>query len=194
MPIREIPVIEEALSAIQLSINPPRGDMEGARLPLKPAADETGQVSRDALWLHYSPDTKISFARLNEDIAKQLADAGHPMSDALSLCFHRRGLVLAAFGMLPFKMSETRDEIFEAMDAGARSPQPRSHRFSRVRVGRIRDRVKRSVAADHVAILVEQIAVRVSPAATSTERVIFRRLLVDCSGTWPPWKRARIAA
>jgi hypothetical protein len=85
MPIREIPVIEEALSAIQLSIHPPRGDMEGARLPLKPAADETGQVSRDALWLHYSPDTKISFARLNEDIAKQLADAGHPMSDEFSL-------------------------------------------------------------------------------------------------------------
>jgi hypothetical protein len=56
----------------------------------------------------------------------------------------------------PFRLIETRrfsptfrDEIFEAMDAGARSPQPRSHRFSRVRVGRIRDRVKRSVAADH---------------------------------------------
>ena len=85
MPIREIPIIEEALSAIQLSTLPPRGDMEGARLPLKPAADETGQVSRDALWLHYSPNTKISFARLNEDIAKQLADAGHPMSDEFSL-------------------------------------------------------------------------------------------------------------
>jgi hypothetical protein len=81
MPIREIPIIEEALSAIQLSTHPPSGDLKGAPLPLRPAADETGQVSRDALWLHYSPDTKLSFARLNEDIAKKVADAGHPMSD-----------------------------------------------------------------------------------------------------------------
>jgi hypothetical protein len=86
--------------------------------------------------------------------------------------------VLAAFGMLPFQMSETRDEIFEAMDAGARSPQPRSHRFSRVRVGRIRDRIKCSVAADHVAIVVEPIAIGIVRATFATKRVIDRFWLI----------------
>src|SRR6476661_4153398 len=69
--------------------------------------------------------------------------------------------------------------MFEAMDAGARSPQPRSHRFSRVRVGRIRDRVKRSVAADHVAILVEPIAIGIVRAASRAERMIDRLRLVE---------------
>ena len=65
------------------------------------------------------------------------------------------------------------------MDADARSPQPRSHRFSRVRVGRIRDRVKRSVAADHVAILVEPIAIGIVRAASRAERMIDRLRLVE---------------
>src|SRR6476661_1490279 len=69
--------------------------------------------------------------------------------------------------------------MFEAMDAGARSPQPRSHRFSRVRVGRIHDRVKRSGAADHAAILVEPIAVGIVRATSRAERVIDRLRLVE---------------
>jgi hypothetical protein len=68
------------------------------------------------------------------------------------------------------------------MDADARSPQPRSHRFSRVRVGRIRDRVKRSVAADHVAILVEPIAIGILLAAFATKRVIDRIRLIKLAG------------
>src|SRR5579863_2768675 len=84
MPIREIPIIEEALSAIQLSPRAPSGKEKGAQLPLRPASDETGQVTQDSLWLHYSTDTKISFQRLLEDIAKQLGDSGHPKPDEFS--------------------------------------------------------------------------------------------------------------
>jgi hypothetical protein len=84
MPIREIPIVEEVVSAIQLSPHPPRAETRGARLPLRPASDETGQVTQDALWLHYPTDTKISFQRLLEDIAKQLSDSGHPKPDEFS--------------------------------------------------------------------------------------------------------------
>ena len=71
-------------------------------------------------------------------------------------------------------MSETWDEIFEAMDAGRSITAATLHQFSRVRVGRIRDRVKRSVTADHVAILVEPIAISIVLPTFATERVMDR--------------------
>lgn len=85
MPLREIPIIEEALSAIRLTPHPPSDESKGVQLPLRPASDETGQVTQDALWLHYSTDTKISFRRLLEDIGKQLSQSGHPKSDEFAI-------------------------------------------------------------------------------------------------------------
>jgi hypothetical protein len=71
MLIPDTPVFEEALCAIQLSPHAPHGEIKGAQLPLRPARDETGKVTQDALWLHYSTDTKRSFGRLLEVISKQ---------------------------------------------------------------------------------------------------------------------------
>jgi hypothetical protein len=88
-------------------------------------------------------------------------------------CGSRRDDSVTAHELAAIPTTETRDEIFEAMDADGRSPQPRSHRFSRVRVSRIRDRAKRSVAADHVAILVELIAIGIVRAASRAERMEF---------------------
>jgi hypothetical protein len=85
MPILEIPIFEEALSAIKLSTHPPHGETKGARLPLRPASDEKGEVTHHSLWLHYSTDTKITFQRLLDDIAKRLGDTGHPKSDEFAL-------------------------------------------------------------------------------------------------------------
>jgi hypothetical protein len=95
MPIREIPIIEEALSALQLSPHAPRGERKGEQLPLRPASDETGQLTQDALWLHYSTDMKISLQRLLEDIGKQLGDSGHPKPDEFAI------FVLALARLMP---------------------------------------------------------------------------------------------
>ena len=70
MAIREHPLIEEALSAISLSPQAPHGDTKAAKLPLRPASDEAGKLTQEALWLHYSTDTKVSFQRLLKDIEK----------------------------------------------------------------------------------------------------------------------------
>jgi hypothetical protein len=85
MPIAEIPEIEEVLSSIQLSSDPPRGDATGVPLPFRPASDETGRVQQESLWLNYSSETKISFPRLLDKVAKQLGEHGHPKSDEVAL-------------------------------------------------------------------------------------------------------------
>jgi hypothetical protein len=51
--------------------------------------------SQDALWLHYSTDTKISFHRLLDEISRQLGDARHPKSEEFAL------LVLALARLMP---------------------------------------------------------------------------------------------
>lgn len=55
------------------------------RLPLKPASDETGKVTQDSLWLHYSTGTKISIHRLLKDIERDLSDSSHPKPDEFAL-------------------------------------------------------------------------------------------------------------
>lgn len=85
MPIRENSLIEETLSTIQLSSDPPPTGVEGARLPLRPAIDEKGQVTRDDLWLHYSADTQISFHRLLAEISKQLEKEEHARPDEFAI-------------------------------------------------------------------------------------------------------------
>jgi hypothetical protein len=95
MPICDNPLIEEALSAIQLSPHAPRGEVKGTQLPLRPASDEVGKVTQDALWLHYSTDTKVSFQRLLKDIEKGLSDSEHPKPDEFSL------FVLALARLIP---------------------------------------------------------------------------------------------
>jgi len=40
------------------------------------APDEL-KAAQEALWLHYAPDTKISFDRLLKEIDKALGEAGH---------------------------------------------------------------------------------------------------------------------
>jgi hypothetical protein len=102
MAIRDHPLIEEALSAVQLSPRAPEADANGVKLPLKPARDETGQVTQDALWLHYSNNTTVSFQRLLKEIEKDLGKSRHPKPDEFSLfvlAFARlmqRGLARAA--------------------------------------------------------------------------------------------------
>lgn len=95
MAIREIPILEESLSVVKLASRPPPDNMKGVRLPLKPAADETGKVTQDALWLHYSTDPKISFARLLDQIGKELSNLGHSKPEEFAI------FVLALARMMP---------------------------------------------------------------------------------------------
>jgi hypothetical protein len=95
MAIGEIPILEESLSAIKLAPQAPQDGKKGARLPLRPASDETGKVTQDALWLHYSTDTKVSFERILEHIRKDLTNSGHPKPDEFSI------FVLALARLMP---------------------------------------------------------------------------------------------
>jgi hypothetical protein len=80
MPIPEIADFENILSRIRLLPSKP-SDGAGARsvqLPPHLASDEKGNVSHDTLWLAYPTDTKISFERLLDRIARDLSVIQHP--------------------------------------------------------------------------------------------------------------------
>jgi hypothetical protein len=52
-------------------------------------------VLQDELWLHYSTDSKISFERVLQEIAKHLGNLGHPKPDEFTL------FVLALARLMP---------------------------------------------------------------------------------------------
>jgi hypothetical protein len=87
MPIPEIPDFEEILSRIQLAPAKPTDASCYIPLPLVPASDGAGNASQDALWLHYPSETKISFERLTERIAKELSSERHANHDVFGLFY-----------------------------------------------------------------------------------------------------------
>lgn len=86
MALPNVPEIQEVLSLVELLPKEGSREKPALQIAFSPAVDETGKIGHQSpLWLHYSANTKLPFARLIQRISKDLEADGHAGSEGFAI-------------------------------------------------------------------------------------------------------------